>query len=184
MRQKALVFLSAAALVFAAVAAPAMATPLALDGSWVVLDETMPVGGFFAGSYDFTSSSNVDFTITDWAVVSDAFNVYDFGVLAFSTPLMPDWNVLGAAGAFTSPPYTSDPDVALASGNFSSAVYTFGAGAHSLTIQDYHIPITAVGAGPFPDGTVAFKATTPEPGTMGLMLLGGVALLALRRKND
>ncbi len=181
--RKVLSSLALVALAFAFAASPAHATALPLDGTWTVLDEPMPVGGFFAGSFDFTSSSNVAFTITDLFVVSDAFNVFDFGAPVLTTPLMPDWNAIGASGPFDSPPYTSDPDVALASGKFSNGLIVFGAGAHSLTIQDYHIPPTSAGA-PFSDGTVAFKASaTPEPGTLGLVLLGGLALVSLRRRS-
>ncbi len=173
----------AGALLLVFFAAPALAVPMPLDGSWTVLDEFMPVGGFFSNSYDWVSPDNVAFTITDLFVVSDAFNVFDFGAPVFSTPLMPDWDLIGAGGAFDSPPYTTDPNVALATPAFSKGLWVFGAGAHSITIQDYHIPPMSPGGPPFGDGTVAFKASaTPEPGTMGLMLLGGVALLALRRK--
>jgi len=129
-----------------------------LDGTWQVLDEVMPVGGYFTGPWTWTSAFQVKFTITDLFVVTDRFKVYDFGAFVIETPNMPDWDVLGLAGPFTSPPWTNNPDVALADGRFSSAVIQFGAGSYSIDIQDIHIPPVSVGGGPFADGTVAFKA--------------------------
>ncbi|MBI5836042.1 MAG: PEP-CTERM sorting domain-containing protein [Candidatus Eisenbacteria bacterium] len=175
--------LIAGALLLALVAGPVHAAPMPLDGSWVRLDENMAEGSFFTGNWDWESACNVAFTITDIWVVSDAFEVYDFGKLVFTTPKVPDWDALGLLDPRTAPPYTGDPDLALADGRFSNGLHVFGSGTHSITIRDYHIPPMTAGGNPFPDGTVAFKAAcTPEPGTLGLMLLGGVALLALRRK--
>ena len=132
-----------------------------LDGSWVILDEVMPEGGYFTGPYTWDEPYLVRFTITDLAVISDQYEVYDNGDLIVTTPAMPDWDDLGygspgVGGPF--PPWTADADVAFASGLFSSAVLYFGPGAHSIDIRDIHIPPTTAGGNPFPDGTVAFKA--------------------------
>ena len=133
---------------------------MALDGTWVILDQDMKVGDFFSGgpwAWDSPSLS-VNFTITDLYVVSDQFEVYDHGVLVVTTPSLTDWDVLVYASALTSPPWTADPDTALASGFFSSAVITFPPGKHSITIKDIHIPPRFAGGKPCSDGTVAFKA--------------------------
>lgn len=161
----------------------ANATPMPLDGSWIVLDEYMSTGDFFSGGpWDWVSSHSVEFTITDYFVVTDKFEVYDNGVLAFTTPALADWDALGIGGPLVSPPWTSDPDVALASGFFSSAVYVFGAGAHSITIRDIDIPTTAHGE-PFSDGTVAFRAV-PEPSILALFgTMGGAWVLRYRRRR-
>jgi hypothetical protein len=165
-------------------AASASATPMPLDGTWVTLDEYMSPGDFFANSYDWNSPYSVLFTITDFLVVSDQFEVYDNAALVLTTPAMPDWYDVGAATSHTSPPYTSDPDVALASGFFSSGQILFGPGAHSITIRDIHIPLTAVGAGPFPDGTVAFNAVViPAPGAILLGALGAGMVGWMRRRK-
>ena len=134
--------------------------PMALDGSWVILDQNMPVGDFFSGG-PWTWDSPllpVKFAITDLYVVSDQFVVCDYDVPVATTPSLPDWDVLGCATAFTSPPWTNNPDTALSSIFFSSAEIIFSRGKHSITIQDIHIPPRKAGGNPCSDGTVAFKA--------------------------
>ncbi len=157
-----------------------------LDGTWIILDENMTAPSFFTGSWSWDSPNPVEFTITDWAVVTDVFEVYDNGSLVLTTPSLSDWDVLGLADPFTSPPHTFDPDVALADGRFSSAVYVFAPGSHTITVRDIHIPFTTAGGNtPFIDGTVAFKAVViPAPGAI---LLGsiGVGLVGwLRRRRS
>lgn len=135
---------------------------LPLDGNWVILDEYMTAPAFFTGPWTWTSTVPVKFTITDLYVVTDYYNVYDGGGFVLATPVLPDWDVLGLPGPMTSPPWTGNPDTALADGRFSSAVIYFGPGSHSITIEDIHIPPVSVGGGPFADGTVAFKAELSE----------------------
>ncbi len=164
---------------------PGPADPvMPLDGTWVRLIEAMAAPAFFTGIYTWNSPLPVTFTITDWAVVTDVFEVYDLGSLVATTPSLPDWYALGLADALTSPPWTVYPDVALADVRFSSAVINFAPGAHSVTIKDIHVPLRSQGGSPFVDGTVAFKAVTiPEPTTVCLLGLSGLALLGKRGQS-
>jgi hypothetical protein len=134
------------------------ASVLSLDGTWVILDEVMDEGDLFSGPWTWDSDLPVKFTITDLYVVTDRFKVYNGGSFVIETPNIPDWDVLGFAGPMVSPPYTVNPDVALADGRFSSALINFASGSHSIDIEDIHIPPVSVGGDPFIDGTVAFKA--------------------------
>jgi hypothetical protein len=158
--------------------------PLILGGSWVVLDQTMKPGDFFAGTYTWDSAGPVVFTITDLYVVTDSYEVYDFGIKVATTPTLPDWNALGLGTAYVSPPWAGTPDQALADGRFSSASILFAAGSHEITIRDIHIPDLVPGVICM-DGTVAFKANAvPEPSSILALLscVGGLGGLVWWRR--
>lgn len=136
-----------------AVASIGILAAMPLDGSWTILDEYMDEGDFFSGSWMWTSANPVTFTITDLYVVTDEFEVYDNGVLVLTTPSLPDYSELvPPIDAFLSPPWTNNPDTALAEPLFSKGIISFGPGSHEITIRDIDIPSS------FADGTVAFKA--------------------------
>ena len=165
---------------------------LPLDGTWTEIDEYMNAGDFFTGTWTWTSSQTVKFTITDLYVVSDQYEVYDNGVLTATTPDVPNWDDLGFSGSHISPPYTTDPDVAFDDSRHSSAVICFAPGSHSITIRDIYIPPTCSGCGPFPDGVVAFKAvesgcvpvpTLSEWGMIGMAVVFTSGLVWTARRH-
>ncbi|MEM7311453.1 MAG: hypothetical protein AAF682_32615, partial [Planctomycetota bacterium] len=137
---------------------PEVCNDLTLDGSWTTLGGTVPVGDFFEGAWCFEAPYPVTLTVTDFAVVSDRFEVYDDGVLVLTTSDVPDWDDLGFASPFDAPPYELDPNLALASGSFSTGTVELGPGAHSLEFRAIHVPPSSIGGPPFTDSTVAFRA--------------------------
>jgi hypothetical protein len=188
--KRCLVILAAVSILLTGASLAALATDLPLDGSWVVLDENMTAPAFFTDGQGnklmWTFTGPAIFRITDLYVVSDQFNVYDNNDLVLTTPLMPDWKTLGFANSFTDPPYTTDPDKAWNNGNslyFSQGSITFGAGSHSITIEDILIPPNDSG-GVWGDGTVAFSATAavPLPSTL-LLFAPGLGLLGFWRRK-
>ena len=153
------------------------AAPMPLDGTWIKLDEVAKAPFFFSGGpWTWNVAYDVKLTVTDWAAVTDQFSIYDNGLFVFSTSNLPD----DPGGV-----WMGDPDAALASGLFSNGSWIFDGGvAHSIMIEDTHIPIMAIGAGPYADGTVAFKAEAVPDVASTLMLLGVGLLVLVRRRRS
>ncbi|MCB9849576.1 MAG: hypothetical protein H6817_02605 [Phycisphaerales bacterium] len=150
-----------------------------VDGTWIVLDELMTEGSFFAPVFSYTSSDPVQIDVTDLFVVSDQIEVYLDGGLLGTTPLMPDWSSLfPAVGPLDDAPYTDDPDVAWTRPEFSKQSFALPTGTHLLTFRDIHIPLDE-DSNPFSDGTVAFRLV-PEPATAMLLMLAGSVVIRRR----
>jgi hypothetical protein len=183
----------------------AEATTVPLDNSWFFLDDysdggapplwfTGTASNFFgitgtasssaagATSYTWTSPNWVRFDITDWLVVGDAYDVYDFGALIASYSSKPDYTAIpGCTGNGISAAcgWTDDPDAALVSPLFNNGSYFFAPGSHSLTIADVRLPTG------YSDATVAFRATpVPEPPTLFLLGCGFLAAAVQLRRQQ
>jgi len=151
-----------------------------VDGTWIVLDELMSEGAFYAGLFSYNSPNPIQVDVTDLYVVSDRNEVYLDGGLLGVTPAMPDWSsLLPPVGPLDDPPYTSDPAVAWLRPEFSKQSFALPAGFHLLTFRNTHIPLDPSGV-PYADGTMAFRLV-PEPGSALLLLAG--ALVCRRRRG-
>jgi hypothetical protein len=173
---------------FAIPLSEAAASPITIDGQWYQFGfdpnhspmaagclPTDPTGvpcrppdpgvnSLFLGTppWTFSSAVTVEFTITDAFLLGDYFDVYDFGTLIGSTPIV----ALGANCGL-------NPDVCLADPRFSHAVFTLAPGAHSITIGVHEAQILGEGF---------FRVTAvPEPSTL-LLLGSSVAGLLVRRR--
>ncbi len=152
-----------------------------VDGTWNVLDELMTEGSFYAPIFSYTSPTPIQIDVTDLFVVSDQNELYLDGVLLGATPPMPDWQALSPPVGPLDPPYTTDPDVAWSTPEFSKQSFALPAGTHVLTLRNIHIPLDEDNA-PFVDGTVAFRLV-PEPTSAALLLLGGLLAFGVRRRR-
>lgn len=144
--------------------------PVAVDGTWVVLDELMSEGDFYAPLFSYTSATPVQIDITDLFVVSDQNELYLNGGLVGATPAVPDWQSLVPPVGPLDPPYTEDPDTAWLSPEFSKQSFILPAGSHVFSLRNIHIPLDENGEH-YADGTVAFRLV-PEPAS-ALLILGG-----------
>ena len=163
----------------------ASAIPLATDGTWSQADEFISAGTFFTTTWDFTCIVGCQLDVSDWAVISDMFEVFDNTVSIGLTSIVPSWDVLGCAGSFDPACYTADPDAAWADSRYSQGTFNLGAGFHSITILSLFIPPTDNG-GPFPDSTVQVRAReVPIPAAFGLLAVGlaGLGVFGRRRKK-
>ncbi|MBX7106611.1 MAG: hypothetical protein K1X57_21220 [Gemmataceae bacterium] len=148
---------------------------LPLDGSWTVLDEIIPVGGFFSGPWTYSSAVGVSLDVTDLYVVGDEFAVYLDGGFVGTTSDLPDWSFY-TGDPFNGANFESDVNVAWSRPEFSKGTFLLPAGTHDVTFQ-----AIAIASG-FADSTIAFRAhEVPAPASLGLVGIAG--LVAGRRRR-
>ncbi len=163
----------------------ASAVPISTDGTWFQADEFHAPGSFFATTWDFTCSDSCTLDVSDWAVISDLFEVFDNALSIGLTSIVPSWDVLGCTGAFDPACFTTDPDAAWADARYSKASFLLSAGFHSISILTNFIPPTSVGGGQFADSTVQLRVNeVPLPAAFGFLAVGlaGLGVLGRRRK--
>lgn len=162
----------------------ASALTISTDGTWFQADEFHAPGEFFATTWDFTCSDSCTLDVSDWAVISDLFEVFDNALSIGLTSIVPSWDTLGCTGAFDPLCFTTDPDAAWADARYSKASFLLAAGVHSITILTSFIPPTSAGGGPFPDSTVQLRVNeVPLPAAFGFLAAGLVGLGALGRRR-
>jgi hypothetical protein len=114
------------------------------------------------GPFTFTATSNVQLFVTDDFLKGDQFGIYDFGTSIGLTSSVPNasGDELGPEAAYADPTY-------------SHGVFDLGPGNHSITIQLENNPYS---------GGRGYLMVIPEPGTLSLLGLAGLALIRRGRK--
>lgn len=133
-----------------------------LGGGWASDSVSGPWINSLDSPYNINLTEDATFTITDAFMATDNYFVYDFGNLILTT------HAPGGPGY-----WTSDPEAAIADGGFSWGRVDLGIGAHQLTVQ------SDLATGVSPAGF--YTQLVPEPATICLIGLGGLALLRKRR---
>ncbi len=171
----------ATAISAALISTQASAIPLTLDGGWesFTFEE---VGSTWSDDFTFTIASDAYFVVTDAFCAGDRFSFSVNGMSAGNT------SVPFFDNTCTGPTFTSDPDFAFASPNWSSGELLLGAGSYTVTGSALESPFGSGGAfAQLTSTSVGGPPITPDPvsapATM-LLVLGGLGALSLSRRKS
>ena len=176
------------ALALAALLGTAQAGVLVADGHWAGFSVDANLPPYSAAWIDDNAAAlNFTFTIAaghqglltvvDAGFSGDVFQVTDFGAVLGSTSTPVDGDPNGGI--------TFDFDAALANSDFSRAIFTLGAGAHSISGSATRFLSDASGPLGATSGGVRLEVSSvPEPGSLATLLAGLGLTLVLRRKRQ
>lgn len=186
--KKLLLSCSFAAAACLATAGPSSAVTIPTDGTWIQADEFFTAPNKFSTTWEFSCpASGCRLDVSDFAVISDLFEVFDGLVSLGLTSIVPSWNLIGCPGPNDPSCYTLDADAAWADPRYSKMSFTLGGGDHVISILTTFIPPTNQLEIPFPDSTVQLRVTAvPVPASFLLLATGlaGTGYLARRRKAN
>lgn len=161
-----------AALSLSLAAPVANAASLALDGGWTSLNFSTTS---WDDNYTFTLLNTAYLYVTDAYVSGDMFEVFSGGSSLGITSSVIDNAGLHIAGDF---------DAAFASSDFSSAVFTLGAGSYNISGSMIQLADGFFGG----SAGIQISSTNPVPvpaaGLLLLTALGGIAGLRRRKKTS
>ena len=165
-------FFVAATLAFA-LASPAGAVSIAVDGGWQLFQWTGGTGAIDtpADGYQFTSATSVEIQITDSTLIGDRFEVFVNSVSQGLTSATDPGDLGVPSGAFTGPDAWAD-------GRLSKISLVLGPGSYDIDIS---VTTSVASTG---GGFIQVLSAVPEPRALALLaaVCGAVLLVGRSRQ--